>query len=211
MRKLINGIVRFRKEMMPAYRESFAKLALGQKPDALFLACSDSRVVPNLFASADPGDLFVLRHMGNFVPPPEAGDLAGSAAAAIEFAVKNLKVKDIIVCGHSNCGAIASLLNPEPMEKSLKSWIELARPAIGFLESRPDLGAAWPHADRLSQANALLQISNLERYPTVKKAVDKGDLNLHAWWFDLAAADVYSYSSAKKQFEIIDEKISVQP
>lgn len=109
MKKLIRGIIDFRKNMRPSCKETFAQLALGQRPDTLFIACSDSRVVPNLFASSDPGDLFVIRNVGNFIPPcGEQGRSASdeSEAAAIEFALLTLPVTEIIVCGHSECGAM---------------------------------------------------------------------------------------------------------
>src|SRR4051812_40289676 len=108
MKKLIHGIVDFRQRALPGYREHFARLALGQKPDALFIACSDSRVAPNVFASSDPGDLFMVRNVGNLIPPcGECGVSDGdqSEMAAIEFTLSNLTVSDIIVCGHSECGA----------------------------------------------------------------------------------------------------------
>src|ERR1700684_476586 len=112
MRKLVKGIVEFRQKRLPSYREKFARLALGQSPDTLFIACSDSRVVPNLFASSDPGDLFVIRNVGNLIPIcGEEGHSHSdeSEAAAIEFALLNLPVAEIIVCGHSECGAMHSL------------------------------------------------------------------------------------------------------
>src|SRR2546430_16686177 len=106
MKKLIQGIVEFRHKVRPDYRETFAHLALGQAPDTLFIACSDSRVVPNAFASADPGDLFVIRNVGNLIAPADGTGVSvsdESEAAAIEFAVLTLKVRDVIVCGHSEC------------------------------------------------------------------------------------------------------------
>src|SRR5579862_9640960 len=109
MKKLIQGIVDFRSNLTEEGRALFAKLALGQKPDALFIACSDSRVVPNLFASTNPGDLFVLRNIGNLVPPASSSPQDTSAVAAIEFSIFSLKVSDIIVCGHSECGAMQAL------------------------------------------------------------------------------------------------------
>src|SRR5277367_1764657 len=101
MKKLIQGIVEFRKNLTEESRNLFAKLALGQKPDTLFIACSDSRVVPNLFASTNPGDLFVLRNIGNLVPPYCASPEDTSASAVVEFAIFSLNVSDIIICGHS--------------------------------------------------------------------------------------------------------------
>src|SRR5438132_266255 len=112
MRKLVQGIVDFRKGRRPDYAETFARLALRQKPDALYIACSDSRVQANVFASTEPGDLFVVRNPGNLVSPagPDGKSISDeSEAAAIEFALDVLEVRDIIVCGHSGCGAMAAL------------------------------------------------------------------------------------------------------
>src|SRR5260221_6050909 len=113
MKKLVKGIIDFRRKGLPGYREKFGHLALGQSPDTLFIACSDSRVVPNTFASADPGDLFVIRNVGNLIAPADPSGLSPSdesEGAAIEFAVLTLGVRDIIVCGHSECGAMQAAL-----------------------------------------------------------------------------------------------------
>src|SRR5580765_6832895 len=128
MEKLIRGIVEFRRNVRPEYRETFARLALGQSPDTLFIACSDSRVVPNTFASADPGDLFVIRNVGNLIAPAGHDGLSQSdesEAAAIEFAIEKLAVTDIIVCGHSECGAMQAVLNGRSAVESahLRSWL----------------------------------------------------------------------------------------
>ena len=109
MRKLLQGIIDFRKKFRKENKDLFAKLALGQKPDALFIACSDSRVVPNLFASTNPGDLFVLRNIGNLIPPATCPIHDNSVSAALEFSLYSLNVSDIIVCGHSECGAMLAL------------------------------------------------------------------------------------------------------
>src|SRR3989344_5044651 len=107
MKKLLHGIVKFRRDQLPSYRETFARLALGQSPDALYIGCSDSRVAVNVFASTDPGDLFVNRNVGNMIPPfvPTQSSPEG-VSAVIDFALETLKVKHIIVCGHSECGAM---------------------------------------------------------------------------------------------------------
>src|SRR5271154_5622632 len=105
MKKLLQGIVEFRKSLTEERRALFAQLALGQKPDVLFIGCSDSRVVPNLFASTEPGDLFVVRNIGNLIPPCSCSAHESSVAAAIEFSLFSLNVSDIIICGHSECGA----------------------------------------------------------------------------------------------------------
>src|SRR5215469_1714468 len=128
MRKLIMGIVEFREKMLPQYAQQFSKLALAQTPDALFITCSDSRVVPDLLASTHPGDLFTMRNVGNLIPPANAegvstGDL--SEASAIEYAVLVLKVANIVVCGHSECGAMKAVIaNSTPPEApNLAKWL----------------------------------------------------------------------------------------
>ena len=207
MKKLVQGIVNFRKNMMPGYREKFAHLALGQSPDALLIACSDSRVVPNLFASTDPGDLFVIRNVGNIIPP--SGDSGVSAsdeseAAAIEFALLNLNISDIIVCGHSNCGAMRALMNGREKIAAphLRSWLRHAESASQQkLESAPD--AVPP--DHLSRQNVLLQMAHLGSYPVVQERMKQGRLKLHGWWFDLHGADVYAYEKDRNWFILIDE------
>src|SRR5579871_4225058 len=132
MKKLIQGIVDFRKSLTQENRTLFAKLALGQKPDALFICCSDSRVAPNVFASTDPGDLFVLRNIGNLVPPSSVSSQETSVAAAIEFSLQTLKVSDIIVCGHSECGAMLALARGEEDSSCshLNSWLKYGEESL---------------------------------------------------------------------------------
>lgn len=200
MKKLIDGIVEFRRTAQPEYRERFAKLALGQRPDSLFIACSDSRVVPNLFASTEPGDLFVVRNVGNLVPPPGTSESAG-AAAYLDFSVGRLSVRDIIVCGHSECGAMQAISEgvgtvPEP---GLRSWLAHGEPALSRLE-----GASRDH-NALSRVNVLQQLAHLRLYPAVAAALERGKLSLHAWWFDIATANVYAYDAEAGGFVLIDE------
>lgn len=211
MDKLVKGILEFRRKRLPEYRETFAQLALGQKPDALFIACSDSRVVPNLFASTNPGDLFVVRNVGNLVPSCQdstAGQGDSSVGAALEFSVQVLKVKDIVVCGHSECGAMKALLEkPEnPEMPCLSSWLQSGLPALKDkklpLKETPDLSAA----NRLSQLNVLMQIQHLRTYPFIRNAIRKNELRVHGWWFDIERADVHAYKSGIKSFVLMDEK-----
>ena len=150
MRKLIWGIVEFREQQLPRYAEHFRELADGQSPNTLFITCADSRVAPNLLVSTDPGELFTMRNVGNLVPPATAdglstGDL--SEASAIEYAVKVLKVANIVVCGHSGCGAMKAVLAPGPLDDTpnLTAWLHHARPAAIRLaqDVAPEL---WTHA-----------------------------------------------------------------
>lgn len=207
MRKLVRGIVDFRNRLRPAARETFARLALGQSPDVLFIACSDSRVAINVFASTEPGDLFVVRNPGNIVSPAAADGLSvadESEAAAIEFAVGQLKVSDIIVCGHSSCGAMGGLLGGRESVEGphLRSWLRHAERALERIPDRAAAGAA----DQLSQANALLQIEHLRSYPLVKRAEKESGLRLHAFWFDIASAEVLVHDPMQGRFVALDER-----
>lgn len=210
MKKLIQGIVEFRKNVQESYRELFGKLAIGQSPDALFIACSDSRVVPNTFASTDPGDLFVLRNVGNLIPPSDKKGISfsdESEAAAIEFSVLNLKVANIVVCGHSECGAMRAIVEGRDnvTAPNLKNWLRHGDPAFQQLKSGITLDPKLSEINQLSQLNVLLQIENVKSYPAVKKRIDEGELSVHGWWFDIARADVYTYNDEVRRFVLIDE------
>ena len=210
MKKLIRGIVEFRKKLRPEYRETFARLALGQSPDALLIACSDSRVVPNLFASTEPGDLFVLRNAGNMIAPcAEDGRSVAdeSEVGTIEFAVHGLKVGDIIVCGHSECGAMRALVEgkrdlPVP---HLYSWLRHAEGALKKIQEGGRMNAELSLHNHLSQLNVLHQLEHLRTYPFIRERVAAGKLRLHAWWFDIAQAEVQNYDERQKRFVVIDE------
>jgi len=210
MQKLIAGIVDFRRNTQESYREAFGKLATGQFPDSLFIACSDSRVVPNTFASTDPGDLFVVRNVGNLVPPCDLHGVSTSdesEAAAIEFAIQNLSVKNIIVCGHSECGAMGALIRGRRNVKlpNLRSWLRHGDLALDLLKGGKAPDASLSEANQLSQLNTLLQIENIKSYPLVQKRIEEGTLAVHAWWFDIGKADVYAYLEPENKFFIIDE------
>jgi carbonic anhydrase len=201
MRKLLQGIVDFRARKRDGVLDTFARLALGQSPDVLMIACADSRVVPNLFASTDPGDLFVVRNVGNLVPADSP-----SENAAVEFAVRNLKVNHIIVCGHSNCGAMHALLDPPKggVPPRLSSWLDHARGTLERLGAGEATDARLNRFDRLSQLNVLEQLRNLAGNPAVAEAIRMRRLRLHGWWFEIGTADVYSYDEAGERFVLID-------
>ncbi len=194
MKKLINGIMEFRRTRREGVKELFSTLALGQSPDCFFIACSDSRVAVNVFASTDPGDLFVIRNLGNIMPPFPDG---GSAVAALEFAVGTLKVSHIIVCGHSDCGAMKALANnPDARERTpLVSWLQHAKAALN--DNLKD-------QDSLSQRNVALQLNNLRSHPMVQAKEAAGDLKLHGLWFNIRHADVY-YLEPPQNFVLIDD------
>ena len=210
MKKLIHGITDFRRNVLEGYRETFARLALGQSPDALFIACSDSRVVPNLFASTDPGDVFVVRYVGNMIPPSRNGYSVGdeSEAAAIEFSLLTLKVSSIIICGHSECGAMKGILENRMTISSpnLRSWLQYGESALKKLNEGFEINKGLLLHNQLSQINVLEQKKNMETYPIVQDLIQKKKLKIYCWWFDIATADVYSYNEDEKRFKILDDE-----
>jgi carbonic anhydrase len=208
MKKLIQGIVDFRKSLTEEYRNLFAKLAVGQKPDALFIACSDSRVVPNLFASTDPGDLFVLRNIGNLVPPVASSLHENSASAVLEFSIFSLNVADIIVCGHSECGAMKALVQGvDPFScPHLDAWLKYGVESLNKVKKGVIINPSLSEHNQISQVNVLQQMQHIKSYPFIRDRVEKKLLRIHGWWFDIAQADVYCYEPDLNQFVLIDEK-----
>src|ERR1700733_1751297 len=171
MKKLITGIVDFRKNLTEESRTLFAKLALGQKPDTLFIACCDSRVVPNLFASTNPGDLFVLRNVGNLIPPANGSSQDLSASAVIEFSIFFLKVSDIVICGHSECGAIqaiaegiANLSCPH-----LQSWLKYGLESLNKVRNGFHINPSLSENNQISQVNVLQQMEHIATYPFINE------------------------------------------
>lgn len=205
MKKLIQGIVDFRSSLTEERRTLFAKLALGQKPDTLFIACSDSRVVPNLFASTNPGDLFVLRNIGNLIPPYSALQ-DNSASAVIEFSVFSLKVSDIIVCGHSECGAMQALVQGVDTHSCphLASWLKYGEESLRKVREGVTINPALAEHNQISQVNVLQQMQHVASYPFIRERIKKKQLRIHGWWFDIAQADVYCYEQDQNQFVLID-------
>jgi carbonic anhydrase len=208
MRKLIMGIVDFRDRLLPQYAARFQDLAQGQTPDTLFITCSDSRVVPDLLVSTDPGDLFVMRNVGNLVPPATAegistGDL--SEASAIEYATLVLKVSNLVVCGHSECGAMKAALAGKPMPETpnLAKWLHHATSALFRLDHEGPLDQRLNRHDQLSQLNVLVQLEHLASYPIVRQRMADGTLQLSGWWFEIARGEMWAYDRERRAFEII--------
>lgn len=208
MEKLIGGIHRFRKEYWAENKELFERLERhGQSPEALFISCCDSRVIPTVITLSRPGDLFIHRNIGNFVPPYSENPLDGTGvAAAIEYAVEHLQVRDIIVCGHSDCGAMKALYGDRGAFAETPHIAEWLRHGDRTLEV---VAANYPGVtgeEKLavtSEENVLVQMENLRTYPVVKKAAREGRLHVHAWFFEIGSGTVYGYSPGKGQYEPI--------
>jgi carbonic anhydrase len=210
VKKLLNGIVDFRKKVRPEVKDTFALLALGQAPDTLFIACSDSRVAANVFASTEPGDMFVIRNVGNLIPRYQEGTEAphfGAEAAAIQFGLANLPITDVVVCGHSECGAMGALSQGEIQGDvpAFKCWLRHGEDSLRKLEAGARIGSHLERRNQLSQLNVLEQLEHLETYPVVQQRLAAGKLRLHGWYFDIKEANVYEYEPGEERCRVIDE------
>ena len=199
MQKLIQGIHQFQSENFRPLQGLFEQLARGQNPETLFITCSDSRIDPSLLTRATPGDLFILRNAGNIVPPHGAG---GGEAATIEFAVSALGVKDIIICGHSHCGAMGGVLDPSAVAElpAVAAWLahaettkRIVRDNYKHLEGEKLLTATI-------EENVLVQLEHLRTLPAVASRLVKGDLSLHGWVYKIETGEVFAYDVASAQF-----------
>ena len=205
MQKLIQGVHQFQSESFLPMQGLFERLAKGQQPETLFITCSDSRIDPTLVTRSKPGDLFILRNAGNIVPPH--GACNGGEAATIEFAVAALGVRDIIICGHSHCGAMKGLLQPEQVASlpALSSWLSHAETTRRIIRDN------YAHLDgeRLMTAtveeNVLVQLENLRTHPAVGSRLVRGDLHLHGWVYKIETGEVFAYDVATGQFVPLDE------
>ncbi len=205
MQRLIEGVHKFRSHEFGNYRKLFRKLSQeGQNPHTLFITCSDSRVLAELITQSKPGDLFVVKNVGNIVPPSSVTGDTNSTAAAIEFAVESLRVSDIVICGHSQCGAISALLGHTPLQNSmphLRDWLKLASPVLEMMKK--DYTHLTDSAARESAAaeeNVLLGLDNLHSYPCVQNRLMEGSLQLHGWFFKIATAELFAYDPETRQF-----------
>jgi carbonic anhydrase len=201
MQKLVEGIHHFQQHVVNDYQALFTRLADGQKPLALFITCSDSRIDPNLLTQTDPGELFILRTAGNIIPP--YGAVEGGEAATVEYAVAALHVEDIIVCGHSLCGAMTGLLNPDqisgmPAVASLLRHAEATRRII--VENYGHIQEPRARLMATIEENVLVQIENLKTHPCVAAALSRRSLRLHGWVYKLETGEVFAYRPEDQQF-----------
>lgn len=201
---LIDGNESFKDNKFKKYQNKFLDLVEnGQKPNVLFIACSDSRVNPSLITSSKPGSLFILRNIGNFVPPFSPDNDYHATAAGIEYAVSVLKVTDIIVCGHSHCGAIASLYQDLDSTKlvHVKKWLELGEKAKNYVATNmPNETSSDDKLEATEKVSVIFQLKNLLSYPDVKDKVENGDLYLRGWYYKLETGDLEYYCDKEREF-----------
>jgi carbonic anhydrase len=193
--KFLRGVSRFQKDVYPQHQELFEKLALGQRPEALFITCADSRIDPCLLTQTKPGELFICRVIGNVVPPYP--DAVGGVSATIEYAVGALRVPEVIVCGHTDCGVMRGALNPEALGAfpNVTAWLRYANVEHRETDPSPELLLA------LTERNVISQMQNLRSHPTVAARLQQGDLSLHGWVYHIGSGSVAAYNAETGRFE----------
>ena len=201
---IIGGVKRFREEIYPQQRELFEKLAFEQKPRAMFITCADSRIIPELITQSSPGDLFVTRNVGNVVPP--YGQMLGGVSTAIEFAVVALGVQHIIICGHSDCGAMKAVLDPAPLQRmpTVKAWLRHAEVARHVVEE--NCGCANEHTlGILTEENVVAQLDHLRTHPSVAARLASGQLFIHGWVYNIGTSEIRAYDAQSGAFRLIGD------
>lgn len=211
MQKLVDGIHQFQHDVFSTKQRLFENLAEGQQPLALFITCSDSRIDPSLMTQTDPGELFILRNAGNIIPPYGAVD--GGEAATIEYAVSALGVKDVVVCGHSLCGAMSGMLDRSQLTKlpAVVKWLDHASATERIIEE--NYSHITNPAARLSatvEENVLVQLENLRTHPSVAAALARKALTLHGWVYKFETGQVFIFDPQQGQFLSSDGK-SLKP
>lgn len=199
MQRLLDGYKRFRRDVFPQWKDRFRLLADRQAPEVLFITCADSRVVPDLIVQSEPGDMFLCRAVGNIVPPH--GAMPGGISSTIEYATAVLHVKHIIVCGHSDCGALKAAI-----DRSSLARLPLTAQWLGFIEP------AWKHLDAgipddprelhraLIRANVIAQLENLKQHPTVAEALAHQRIEVHGWYYDILTGGIDAYDQRERKF-----------
>lgn len=201
------GVVKFQQEVFPEKQDLFETLSQGQSPEALFITCSDSRIETAMITQTEPGELFICRNAGNIVPPHTMH--TGGMTASIEFAVAVLNVPHIVVCGHTECGAMKGALNLAGLDSlpHVKEWLGYSAAAVHTTNEL--LGEDATDAERLAlllEQNVILQLTHLRTHPTVAARVAKGDLTLHGWVYDIKTGDVSAYDDATNTFVPVADK-----
>jgi carbonic anhydrase len=207
MQRLVRGLSHFQNHVFSEQREFFEKLATGQAPETLFITCSDSRINPNLITSTEPGELFIIRNAGNIVPPHSLHP--GGEAATLEYALEALHVTDIVICGHSQCGAMKAVAENSPLETMplVKSWLDNAQATRRIVQAR------YPHLsgkellEVVVAENVLVQIEHLQTQPAVAAALASGSVRLHAWVYQIESGQVFAYDPENGQYAPIEGKM----
>jgi carbonic anhydrase len=208
MNDLLTRAARFRDDIFPAKRATYESLAHhGQAPKALMISCADSRVVPEFITQCEPGELFVARNAGNIVPP--YSNHGGGVSTVIEYAIKALGVRDVVVCGHSGCGAMKALLTGNGLAEmpTVASWLQHAHAAQSVVCDHFPGDRESPAAIRaLELENIIAQLQNLRTHPAVSAALANGNLALHGWYFDVSKGEVWALDGSTNRFYPLDDQ-----
>ena len=204
MQEIIDGFLKFQRDVFPARKELFRKLATSQTPRTLFISCSDSRMVPELVTQREPGDLFVIRNAGNIVP--SFGPEPGGVSATVEYAVAALGVTDVVICGHSDCGAMTAVATCKCLDHmpAVANWLRYADSAKLVNESR-DHASERERIDSMVRENVIAQLNNLKTHPSVSLALAQGRLKLHGWVYDIESGSIDALDSTTRQFVSLAE------
>ena len=209
MKKLIKGLREFKSNYFCSHQALFEQLSHGQHPRVLFITCSDSRIDPNLLTQADPGELFVIRNAGNIIPP--YGATNGGEGASIEYAIHALGIEQIIVCGHSHCGAIKGLLKLSSLEEDMPlvhDWLKHAEATRRLMKEHYGHLQGEDLLDVAIAENILTQIENLRTYPVVHSRLYQGKLKIYAWIYDIDTGEVMAYDAQRHAYIPPQEQLS---
>lgn len=210
---LVDGVLRFREQVYPQREEQFRRLASGQQPHTLFITCADSRVVPEMITQTSPGELFMSRNIGNLVPA--YGEMMGGVSAIVEYACTALRVAHVVVCGHSDCGAMKALLDPDDPQlrrmPTVAAWLRNAEAARGVVEIlQPDLDGV----DRLRaviEQNVRTQLQHLRTHPAVAARLAARDLSLHGWVYHIEDGSIVTVDETGGAAVPLGEAVAADP
>lgn len=218
MEKLIQGVLNFHQHVYPANKDLFGTLAQGQNPDVLFITCSDSRIDPNLLTGTEPGDLFICRNAGNIIPPHS--NETGGVTASIEYAIAVLGVRHIIVCGHTDCGAIKGALDLESIKglPHVTEWLSHCRSAMEIVRERHGIPSGCcvdpKHLNEAIEENVLQQVQHLRTHPTVAAKLATHQVHIHGWIYDIKSGRIRccqhndtEFHAFEKRYEDVIEKL----
>ncbi len=211
MRKLVSGYKKFREEVYPDHKEDFLRLACGQRPRALFITCSDSRIVPDMLMQSSPGELFICRNAGNIIPAH--GDHNGGVSATIEYAVRVLEVGHIILCGHSDCGVMHGLLHPERVAKlpNVAQWLNYGARARAVVDEICEGHSDTEKVMELARQNVLAQADNLRTHPSVAAAIVKRGMQIHSWIYDIEHGEINAWCPSIHKFVPLESLPILEP
>jgi carbonic anhydrase len=206
MNRLFKGYMNFREEDFQSHREMFKELGRHQKPHTLFVGCSDSRLVPNLITQTHPGELFIIRNVANIVPPYRITEEYVATTSAVEYAVQELKVDSIVVCGHSNCGGCAAMNMSEEQLAHMphvRKWLAVSKEVKGRVDRLMQGDSAEEREWLTEQVNILVQMRNLLTYPYIRSRYEAGELNIYGWYYIIETSEIYNFNDEKEIFELI--------